>query len=88
MSAWYLFSALGLFPAAGSNVYFVTAPLFDDVEIDLPTARRSAVTDKSADLGCLASGARRRGTRRPAQSGPLRHADLLSGVELDFTVVE
>ncbi len=35
MSAWYLFSTMGLYPIAGSDLYVVTAPLFEKVEFDL-----------------------------------------------------
>ena len=36
MSAWYLFAAVGLYPVAGSDLYYLSAPLFERVEVDLP----------------------------------------------------
>ena len=36
MSAWYLFTALGLYPVPGYDKYYVGAPLFTNAEIDLP----------------------------------------------------
>lgn len=35
MSAWFIFSALGFFPLAGSTEYIVGAPLFPRVELDI-----------------------------------------------------
>lgn len=35
LSAWYVFSALGFFPLAGSDRYYVGHPRFDRVEIDV-----------------------------------------------------
>ncbi|MCB9506767.1 MAG: glycoside hydrolase family 92 protein [Myxococcales bacterium] len=86
MSAWYLFSALGLFPAAGSDVYFVTAPLFDDVEIDLPDGSTLRERTNQPTWDVWRRGAATR--NGDPLEWTLRHADLLGGVELDFTVVE
>jgi len=36
LSAWYLFSAIGFFPIAGTPYYAVGSPLFERVEIDRP----------------------------------------------------
>lgn len=36
LSAWYLFSAIGFFPIAGTPDYVVGSPLFERVEIDRP----------------------------------------------------
>lgn len=35
LSAWYVFSALGLYPIAGTNRYWIGAPLFDRADIKL-----------------------------------------------------
>jgi len=35
LSAWYVFSALGFYPLAGSDVYFVGSPVFDRAVIHL-----------------------------------------------------
>jgi predicted alpha-1,2-mannosidase len=36
LSAWYVFSALGFFPLAGSDVYLIGSPLFDGATLHLP----------------------------------------------------
>jgi predicted alpha-1,2-mannosidase len=35
LSAWYIFSAMGFYPLAGSNMYFVGSPIFDHAVIHL-----------------------------------------------------
>ncbi len=35
LSAWYVFSALGFYPVAGTNIYQLGAPLFEIAEINL-----------------------------------------------------
>jgi len=35
LSAWYLFSALGFYPVAGSDIYMVGSPLFPEIQVDL-----------------------------------------------------
>jgi predicted alpha-1,2-mannosidase len=35
MSAWYVFNTMGFFPVAGQDVYLLTAPMFDEVNVIL-----------------------------------------------------
>jgi len=35
MSAWYIFSAMGIFPNAGQSIYYLTGPLFNKVSIHM-----------------------------------------------------
>ena len=37
LSAWYVFSALGLYPVAGSDRYELGTPLFEGAEVRLKT---------------------------------------------------
>jgi predicted alpha-1,2-mannosidase len=52
MSAWYLFSALGFYPIAGTDVYYVGCPLFPEV-----TAKLEGGTFRVTAEGPLESGA-------------------------------
>jgi len=36
MSSWYIFSALGFFPLAGSDEYLIGSPIFDSATLHLP----------------------------------------------------
>jgi len=35
LSVWYIFSSLGLYPQAGSDIYQIGAPLFKEAEIKM-----------------------------------------------------
>jgi putative alpha-1,2-mannosidase len=52
MSAWYLFSALGLYPdAPGSGRFLLHAPRFARAEIDLPQGRTLRIEAPEAKPG-------------------------------------
>jgi putative alpha-1,2-mannosidase len=35
LSAWYIFSSMGFYPIAGSNIYQLGTPLFEEAEINM-----------------------------------------------------
>ncbi len=45
LSAWYIFSSLGFYPIAGSDIYQLGAPLFKSAEINLGKNILKIVTD-------------------------------------------
>lgn len=48
MSAWYVFSAIGLYPVAGTTKYWLGSPLFDRAELKLtPTATLTIIAENS-----------------------------------------
>lgn len=55
MSAWYLWSAIGLYPLVGGEGYWITAPIFERVELDMGDAeapeRRLAIIAEDAGPG-------------------------------------
>jgi predicted alpha-1,2-mannosidase len=55
MSAWYIFASIGLYPLPGSDGYWITAPVFERVELDLSDAkapdRRLAIVAEGAGPG-------------------------------------
>jgi predicted alpha-1,2-mannosidase len=57
MSAWYVFSAIGLYPLPGSDGYWITAPIFERVELDLSDAeypdRKLAIVAEDAGPGMI-----------------------------------
>jgi predicted alpha-1,2-mannosidase len=57
MSAWYVFAAIGLYPLPGSEGYWITAPIFERVELDLSDAqhpeRRLAIVAEGAGPGMI-----------------------------------
>lgn len=48
MSAWYIFSALGFYPVAGTDIYQLGAPLFEKAEINLGEATLTVVAENYA----------------------------------------
>lgn len=48
LSAWYVFSALGFYPVAGSDVYQIGTPLFEKAEIKMGENVLTLVTDNYA----------------------------------------
>ena len=48
LSAWYVFSALGLYPVAGSDKYQLGAPLFEKAEVKLKNNRLVIVAENYA----------------------------------------
>jgi putative alpha-1,2-mannosidase len=45
LSAWYVFSALGLYPVAGSDRYELGAPLFEKTEVNLGKKQLTILAD-------------------------------------------
>jgi predicted alpha-1,2-mannosidase len=48
MSSWYMFSAMGFFPNAGQNFYYLTGPLFKKVEIKMSNGKKLIVLAPNA----------------------------------------
>ena len=68
MSAWYVFSAIGLYPVVpGTGQLLVHAPRFAKVELDLGDGRMLSITTPNADAGALQAidGVRIDGKRHP-----------------------
>jgi predicted alpha-1,2-mannosidase len=84
LSAWYLFTAIGLYPIAGSDIYYLNTPVFERVEIDLPDGTvftveaPGASTENRYWTSVTLDGV-------PVEGGRIRHADL-SGAVLRFDV--
>lgn len=84
MSAWYAFSAMGLFPLViGSDEYELVAPLFDKVVLHLPEGRDLVITAKNRKK-------RNKDAKKVLLNGVelkdfcLRHAALEKGGTLTF----
>lgn len=48
LSAWYVFSALGFYPVAGTDIYQLGAPLFEQAEINLGNAKLTIIAENYA----------------------------------------
>ena len=86
LSSWYLFAAIGLYPVAGSDLYYLTVPLFERIELDM---------GRGDTLTILASGAtwERRSVEEIRLDGQLldrtsvRYEEL-AGATLEFVLRE
>ncbi len=84
MGAWYVWSALGIYPIAGSTTYYLGTPLFPRVEIAVPGGTFTIVADgvsadalyvKSVDLDGV-----------PITTQTIDHAALHAGATLHFVM--
>jgi predicted alpha-1,2-mannosidase len=86
MSAWYVWSAIGLYPVIGTQRYVVTAPIFERVEIDM---RDGASPDRTLSIVVEGSGryvADARWNGQPLESPSIEWNQLREGGTLRLTV--
>jgi len=86
MSAWFVLSALGLYPVTpGSDVYVIGSPLFPGAEIDLGNGRRFKVTAQGvSDKNLYIQSAMLNGEAYGRSY--IRHGDIAAGGELRFVM--
>lgn len=83
MSAWYVITALGLYPVApGSGEYNLTAPLFPKATISLPNEKKLTITANNPDKYKYIRSVKFNG--RPVDTNFIRYSDLIKGGELKF----
>jgi predicted alpha-1,2-mannosidase len=84
MAAWYVFGALGFYPAApGQLQYTIGSPLFPNATIHLENGRRFDVIahDNSAENRFIQ---RARLNGLPLERAYLEHSEIVAGGELEF----
>lgn len=84
MSAYYIWSRLGLFPNAGQDLYYVNGPVFPRTTVRRPGHAPLVITRTGA--GLYIASAQLDG--QPLTRSWLRHAELLAATRLDFTMSE
>jgi predicted alpha-1,2-mannosidase len=78
LSAWYLWSAIGVFPVAGTDVYAIGSPWFERAEIDHPDGTTTVVrAPGTSDAARYPQSVLLGGD--PVESGTFRHADWVGG---------
>jgi len=85
LSAWLLWAAMGVYPVAGSDLYYTASPLFPRMEVDhaggtLTVEAWGADAAVHAFAGVWLDEA-------PVEGGRLRHADLVGADTLRFEMV-
>jgi predicted alpha-1,2-mannosidase len=86
MSAWYVFSALGFYPACpGSLEYVIGRPSFREAALHLPSGKTFTVrAENLSDANLYIQSASLRG--RAYDKAFLRHEDIVEGGTLDFVM--
>ncbi len=82
MGSWYAFCALGLFPNAGQDFYYLNAPKYQKAVIRLPRGRRLVIKADAAREKVRIRDCRFRG--RPVRNARITHRELLRGGTLRF----
>jgi putative alpha-1,2-mannosidase len=84
LSAWYVFSALGLYPVAGSDRYQLGAPLFEKAEVRLKSRRLVIVAENYAPTHLYVRKAWLNDA--PLNRRWLRHSEIEGGGVLRFAM--
>ena len=82
LSAWYIFSALGFYPVAGTDVYELGAPLFEKTEIDVVGGRLVINTSNYARDHMYVKTVWLNGMKLDRTW--IKHAEIVKGGELKF----
>ena len=81
LSAWYVFAALGFYPASPcTDEYAVVPPVFERVTLHLPTGRTFTIRTKGAKGGAYVTATQL--DDRPTARSFLRHDEIVRGGEL------
>ena len=86
MSAWYVFTALGFYPVApGSNEYIIGRPFLPRAALNLPNGKRFNIVAAGLDDAHPYIGSATL-NGKPLDRAFLRHAEIMAGGELRFTM--
>ncbi len=78
MSSWYIWNAIGLYPNAGQDFYYISSPVFTRVAIDLVRKRTFTIAAPAASAANkYVQAARLNG--RPLARAYLTHAEIARG---------
>ncbi len=84
MSAWFIWSALGFYPLAGSDRYVIGAPLFPRAEIAVPGGTFTVEAPEVSDVNIYVQSVELNGA--PLAKAELHQADLKAGGKLSFVM--
>jgi predicted alpha-1,2-mannosidase len=87
MSSWLIFSTLGIFPAAGQDVYLISTPSIPDASLALGNGKKVHIIAKNLDghgLNRYIQSATLNG--KPLENAWFRHRQIEDGATLVFTM--
>ena len=85
MGSWYVFSAMGFFPNAGQDIYYLHGPRYKKVVIQLPEQKQIIITaeelskENSYVQSCFLNG-------KVWDQSWLRHSDIADGAKIHFVM--
>ncbi|WP_052732381.1 GH92 family glycosyl hydrolase [Hymenobacter terrenus] len=83
MSSWFAFSALGFFPNAGQNYYYLTGPIFEDVTLKLSNGKNLRILAKNAGPDNIyVQSVKLAG--QPVKGFSITHDEIMRGGTLEF----
>ena len=87
ISSWYVFSALGFYPIAGTDRYWIGSPCVDGATVALPEGKTLTVTvDNQSEKNVFVASVSFNGEQ--LETPCLTHALLSQGGELAFTMTD
>lgn len=87
MSAWYICTALGIYPVCpGSNEFVLTSPLFEKATVKLAGGKQLVITANNPARNTYIEKVELNG--RPIDRTYLTYAELMEGGELRFTLTD
>jgi predicted alpha-1,2-mannosidase len=85
MSSWYVFSSMGFYPNAGQDIYFISSPIFSEVEIKLNDGKIfKIITNNLSDKNIYIQTATLNG--KEWNKAWFQHKDIIEGAELFLTM--
>lgn len=84
LSAWYVFSSIGLYPLAGSDIYVIGSPVFGEVTLRLEGGDLVVTAHNAGPGNIYVQSAKLNG--EPLERAMLRHAEIAQGGELEFVM--
>lgn len=85
LSAWYVFSALGLYPIAGTDIYQIGSPLFETAEIQMGDSILRITTENFKGTNHYVQGVTINGL--PQNRSWIRHEEIADGGEIRFKMI-
>lgn len=87
MSAWYVFTALGLYPVApGSNQLAITTPLFEKATVELPAGKTLVITANNPGKNRFIESVEFNGKK--IDNNFIEYSELQNGGELNFQLTD
>ena len=86
MSSWWLFSAMGFFPNAGQNIYYLNSPLFKRVTIQRPNGNIEISAPNRTDKSIYIKEVKVNGKSCP--NGIITYDDLKNGATIRYELTK